>query len=97
VQLQQDETIIEIAICRDCPSDAAPRRAVQQPRDELSAAVMSAAAPEEGWERFNQRTFAYPVELRTARVRGTVVIQGTVDAQGATRDIVRPRWITLPA
>ena len=89
VQLQQDQTVIELAICRDCRSDAAaPRRALQQPRDDLSAAVMSAAEPEEGWERFNQRTFAYPAELRTAGVRGTVVIQGTVDAEGATRDIV---------
>lgn len=90
VQLQQDETVIELAICRDCRSDAAVprRRGAQQPRDELSAAVMSAAEPKEGWEQFNQRTFAYPAELKTAGVRGTVVIQGTVDAEGATRDIV---------
>ena len=49
---------------------------------------MSAAEPEEGWDRFNQRTFAYPAELRTTGVRGTVVIQGTIDAEGATHDIV---------
>jgi len=89
VQLQQDQIVIELAICRDCRSDAAAlRRALQPPRDELSAAVMSAAEPEESWERFNQRTFAYPAELRPAGVGGTVVIHGTVDAEGATRDIV---------
>ena len=87
-----DDTAVLIRVCRECKAaeyrlpDAIKHEFTDQ-RDEMSAAILRRAEPEEGWDAFNERPFPYPPEMKTSKLEGTVEIEGTIAIDGASSSL----------
>jgi TonB family protein len=87
-RLVVEEVAVVFRICRECePADYKlpdlVKRESGSQRD-ASTAIVHPAEPEEGWIAFNERPLPYPAAIRTTRLEGTVMIDGTVTPEGTT-------------
>jgi TonB family protein len=87
-RLVVEEVAVVFRICRECkPADYQlpdlVKRESGSQRD-ASTAIVHPAEPEEGWIAFNERPLPYPTAIRTTRLEGTVMIDGTVTPEGTT-------------
>jgi len=90
--MELDDTAVLIRVCRECKTadyrlPAAITHEFTDQRDELSAAILRRAEPEEGWDAFNQRPFPYPPSMKTSKLEGSVEIEGTIATDGASNNL----------
>jgi len=87
-----DDTAVLIRVCRECkPAEYRLPEAIKHEftdqRDEMSAAILRRAEPEEGWDAFNERPFPYPAAMKTSKLEGSVEIEGTIAVDGASTSL----------
>ena len=90
--MELDDTAVLIRVCRECKPaeyrlpDAITHEFTDQ-HDELSAAILRRAEPEEGWDALNQRPYPYPPAMKNSKLEGSVEIRGMIAIDGGSSDL----------